>query len=201
MIFGPTMRANGNASAPATSLLLVTHSRATHSRALELLARSPTGRTETFMLIHGCTPQYLDGLVRAGLVTTTKQRVGRGRQIEITRFKLTEAGRATLSEGNATVVPQRIQDVGKPASAAQRIRAGSKPPNTNPKLRQFRTKQVDDRARVNDAENRPALVTEILSLSRPPPGRERRARLVLSKFTLNELRVLARRLGAASPTT
>lgn len=189
------MRSNGNASAPATSLLLVTH-----FRALELLARSPTGRTETFMLIHGCTPQYLDGLVRAGLVTTSKQRIGRGRQIEITRFKLTEAGRATLSEENAPVVPQRIQDGGKPPSAAQRIRAGSKPPNTNPKLRQF-PKQVDDRARVNDAENRPALVTEILSLSRPPPGRERRARLVLSKFTLDELRVLARRLGAASPTT
>jgi DNA-binding PadR family transcriptional regulator len=81
-----------------------------HFRALDLLARRPNGRTETFMLIHGCTRQYLDRLIRAGLATATKQRVGRGRQIEITRIKLTEGGRATLTE----LLRQRIRDGGKP---------------------------------------------------------------------------------------
>jgi len=33
-------------------------------RALALLARGPNGRTETFMLLHGCTRQQLDGLIR-----------------------------------------------------------------------------------------------------------------------------------------
>jgi hypothetical protein len=81
-----------------------------HFRALDLLARRPNGRTETFMLIHGCTRQYLDGLIRAGLATATKQRIGRGRQIEIARIKLTEGGRATLTE----LLRQRMRDGGKP---------------------------------------------------------------------------------------
>jgi len=115
-------------------------------------------------------------LLHAELATATKELVGQRRQIEITRFKLTEAGRATLSERNAPVVPQRP----------------------------VRTKQVNERARVNDGENRPTVVTEIppsteiptlvaeiMSLSRPSAGRERRARHVLNNFTLNELRVLA----------
>ena len=145
------------------------------------------------MRTHGWPSQYLDGLFRAGLVTTTKQRLGRGRQIEITRIQLTEAGRATLGERNAPVVPPGIRSDGKPPA--------------KPKLQQFRTEQDNARARADDGEDRPTLVTEIpevmeiptlvteiMSLSPPPPGRERQARQTLSKFTLNELRVLAKAL-------
>ena len=63
---------------------------------LALLARSPDGHTETFMLLHGCTRELLDGLIRAKLATARKERVGRGRQIEVTRIKITKAGRAAL---------------------------------------------------------------------------------------------------------
>ena len=170
------MRSNGNTTAQDASFLLVTH-----SRALDLLARSPTGRTETFMRVHGWPPEYLDGLVRAGLVTTTKQQVGRRRQIEITRIKLTEAGRATLGGRNAPVV-------------LRGVRNGGKPPKTKPKLQQFRTERANAEARANDGEKRPGLVTEIISLSPPPPGRERQAGQILSKFSLNELLLLAKAL-------
>ena len=140
-------------------------------RALALLARSPNGRTETFMLFRGCTRQHLDGLIRAGLASATKEWVGRGRQIEITRIKLTEAGRATLSKRYAPVVPQRIRNDGKPP----------------------RTK-VNGKVRVNGTEKRPALLAEIMTFSPPPAGCERRARLILRKFALNELQVLVKAL-------
>jgi len=90
-----------------------------HFRALDLLARRPKGRTETFMLIHGCTRQYLDGLILAGLATATKQRVGRGRQIEVTRIKLTEGGRATLCE----LLRQRVREGGKPGRLIRSLTA------------------------------------------------------------------------------
>ena len=70
----------------------------TYHHALALLARSPNGHTETFMLVHGCTRQLLDGLIRAEFATALKERVGRGRQIEVTRIKLTKAGRAALAQ-------------------------------------------------------------------------------------------------------
>jgi hypothetical protein len=65
--------------------------------ALILLARSPMGRTETFMLLHGCTPQLLGSLILAKLVTASKTRVGRGRQIEVIRMRITDAGRHALA--------------------------------------------------------------------------------------------------------
>jgi len=77
-------------------------------------ARSPKGHTKTFMLLHGCKRQLLDRLVRAKLATASTYRVERGRQIEITRIKLTEAGRATLSKAIRPVVPQRFRYDGKP---------------------------------------------------------------------------------------
>ena len=49
------------------------------------------------MLLHGCTQQRLDDLIRAELATARKERVGRGRQIEVTRIKITKAGRAALA--------------------------------------------------------------------------------------------------------
>jgi hypothetical protein len=67
-----------------------------YHRALTLLARSPNGHTETFMLLHGCTRELLDVLIRAKLATARKERVGRGRQIEVARIKITKAGRAAL---------------------------------------------------------------------------------------------------------
>jgi hypothetical protein len=55
-----------------------------------LLARSPNGRTETFMLLHGCTRQQLDGLISARLAIATDERVGHGRQMATTRIRITE---------------------------------------------------------------------------------------------------------------
>jgi hypothetical protein len=141
-----------------------------HPRALALLGRSPNGRTEAFMLFHGCTRQHLDGLIRAGLATATKEQVGRGRQIEIRRIKLTEAGRAVLSKRYAPVVPQRIRDDGKPP----------------------RTNQVNGKAVLKPERHN--LITEIMTLSPPPLGCKRPARLILRKFTINELVVLVEAL-------
>jgi len=139
-------------------------------RALALLARSPNGRTETFMFLHGCTRQYLDGLIRVGFATATKERVGRGRRIEIARVKITEAGRAALS---------------KPYARSRHSASG-----TTASLP--RIKQANGKARTNGG--RPSLITEIMTLSPPSPGCERRARLILRKFTLNELQVLVKAL-------
>jgi hypothetical protein len=85
-------------------------------RALALLARSPNGRTKTYMLSQGWTRQLLDGLVRAGLATAANERVGRGRQIEATRIKITDAGRTVLRSApsphkkfGTTASPPRIK--------------------------------------------------------------------------------------------
>src|SRR5262252_3735627 len=94
-------------------------------RALALLARSPNGRTKTYMLSQGWTRQLLGGLVRAGL--------------------------ATLRKPSA---PSPHKAFGTTAS----------PP---------RIKHANGKAGV-EAERRD-LVAEILRLSPPAPGRERRA--------------------------
>jgi hypothetical protein len=67
-------------------------------RALELLAASPDGCTEAIMLAHGFTVPQMVKLVRAGLATVTAERiVAPGYRGELTRVKITEAGRRVLA--------------------------------------------------------------------------------------------------------
>jgi hypothetical protein len=72
---------------------------ATRRRALELLAASPDGATEALLLAHGLTIDLLVELVRAGLATAKAERVmAGGRSMQVTRVRITEAGRRTLKE-------------------------------------------------------------------------------------------------------
>ncbi len=63
-------------------------------RALQLLASSPFGATETTMFVNGFTRQTLVRLIRAGLATTQRE-IKAGEQT-IGRFRITEAGRRAL---------------------------------------------------------------------------------------------------------
>jgi hypothetical protein len=68
-------------------------------RALELLAASLDGRTEAIMLAHGLKVELLVELVRVGFATASTERMlASGRPIEITRLKITGAGRRALAE-------------------------------------------------------------------------------------------------------
>jgi len=68
------------------------------SRALELLATSPDGATEAVMLAHGFTVPLMVELVRAGLASATPERVVAGkRATQVTRVRITEAGRRALA--------------------------------------------------------------------------------------------------------
>jgi hypothetical protein len=69
-------------------------------RLLEMLARAPDGLTETTLLAsHRFTLETLVELITSGLVVAKPERVvGDGREINITRLHLTEAGRQTLSQ-------------------------------------------------------------------------------------------------------
>jgi len=66
-------------------------------RALELLAASRDGVTETLMLAHGFRAELLAGLCIAGLATTTVERVVAGGRMEVKRMRITETGRQTLT--------------------------------------------------------------------------------------------------------
>jgi hypothetical protein len=66
-------------------------------RALALLAGSADGATEAVMLAHGFTLDLLVEMVRAGLATAKVERMVAGkRAIEVTRMRITEAGRRAL---------------------------------------------------------------------------------------------------------
>jgi hypothetical protein len=66
-------------------------------RALELLAASNDGATEAIMLAHGFTVEQLVELVRSGLASATPERVVAGkRAMQMTRVRITEAGRRAL---------------------------------------------------------------------------------------------------------
>jgi len=68
-------------------------------RALELIACSPDGMTEAMLLAHGFTVDMLADLIRAGLATAKTERlVAGGRPMEVTRVRITGAGRRTLAE-------------------------------------------------------------------------------------------------------
>jgi hypothetical protein len=71
---------------------------ATRRRVLELLAASRDGCTEAIMLAHGFTTDFLVELIRAGLATAKAEGVvAAGRTIEVTRVRITEAGRRALA--------------------------------------------------------------------------------------------------------
>src|SRR5260221_259262 len=66
-------------------------------RALELLAASPDGATEAILVAHGFTINLLVELIRAGLATAKAERVvAGGRSMQVTRVRVTEAGRRAL---------------------------------------------------------------------------------------------------------
>jgi hypothetical protein len=72
-------------------------------RALELLASSRDGATEAIMRAHGFTVAQMVELVRAGLASATAERVATGGKLmEVTRVRITEAGRRALEAQHAT---------------------------------------------------------------------------------------------------
>ena len=67
-------------------------------RALELLEASLDGCTEAIMLAYGFKTELLVELVNAGLATASIERmVAGGRRIEVTRMRITGAGRRALT--------------------------------------------------------------------------------------------------------
>jgi hypothetical protein len=67
-------------------------------RALVILASTPRGATEAFLLARGCTRETIAGLLHAGLVTATPEAVRLGGCIvEIDRIRITETGRRALA--------------------------------------------------------------------------------------------------------
>ena len=71
---------------------------AKHRRALALLASSAHGCTEAILLAHGFSIPLLVELVRAGLANASSERVHAGnREIEVTRVRITAAGREALA--------------------------------------------------------------------------------------------------------
>jgi hypothetical protein len=66
--------------------------------ALDMLAGSPRGVTESVMLAHGFTVGLLAGLVRDGLATAASDIVLAGkRKVQVTRVRITDAGRLALA--------------------------------------------------------------------------------------------------------
>ena len=71
----------------------------TRRRALELLEASIDGCTEAIMLAYGFKTELLVELVNAGLATASIERmVARGRRIQVTRMRITGAGRQALTK-------------------------------------------------------------------------------------------------------
>ena len=68
-------------------------------RALELLEASIDGCTEAIMLAYGFKIELLIELINAGFATTSVERmVAGGRRIEVTRMRITAAGRRALAK-------------------------------------------------------------------------------------------------------
>src|SRR5215510_14608172 len=68
-------------------------------RALELLEASIDGCTEAIMLAYGFKTELLIELINAGFATTSIERmVAGGRRIEVTRMRITAAGRRALAK-------------------------------------------------------------------------------------------------------
>jgi hypothetical protein len=67
-----------------------------HRRALKLLADAADGWTEALMLAYGLSAGLIADLVDAGLATAKAERMHAGRPIEVTRIRITDAGRVAL---------------------------------------------------------------------------------------------------------
>ena len=68
-------------------------------RALELLEASIDGCTEAIMLAYGFKTALLVELINAGFATTSIERmVAGGRRVEVTRMRITAAGRRALTK-------------------------------------------------------------------------------------------------------
>jgi hypothetical protein len=73
--------------------------KATRRRALELLAGSRDGCTEAIMLAHGFTVDMLVEIINTGLASASTERAVAGRRtMQVTRVRITEAGRRALAE-------------------------------------------------------------------------------------------------------
>jgi hypothetical protein len=68
-----------------------------HPRALALLADNPEGMTEATMLAHGFTAMLIAELIIAGLASADDV-AGNGRELQVTRFKITDAGRRAIAD-------------------------------------------------------------------------------------------------------
>jgi hypothetical protein len=68
-------------------------------RLLELLAGSADGSTDAVLVAHGFDSDLMARLVRERLATATPERVfAGGKPIEVTRVRITDAGRRALVE-------------------------------------------------------------------------------------------------------
>jgi hypothetical protein len=68
-------------------------------RALRALAGSLNGRQEWFLRAHGISTELITDLIEAGLATMqVEHRMTRGREIEVRRVSITDAGRQALAE-------------------------------------------------------------------------------------------------------
>ena len=67
--------------------------------ALELLASTRHGLTESLLLAHGVTVPLMVELARAGLASATTERVVAGsRTMEVARLRITDQGRRVLAK-------------------------------------------------------------------------------------------------------
>jgi hypothetical protein len=74
------------------------HPKPDRRHALELLASSREGVSEAVMIAHGFTVEMMVELVRSGLASATPERVVAGkRAMQITRVRITDAGRRALA--------------------------------------------------------------------------------------------------------
>jgi hypothetical protein len=70
--------------------------------ALELLTVDPRGLAEPLLFTYGFSRKMLAGLFRSGLATAQRQTVTVGGQpVEVTRVRITEAGRQALDADKA----------------------------------------------------------------------------------------------------
>jgi hypothetical protein len=68
-------------------------------RALELLVASPKGCTKAMMRAHGFSIDMLLDLLKAGLATTKREPMANGgRETDVARVRITEAGRRALAK-------------------------------------------------------------------------------------------------------